>query len=380
MLLTSFSFAMSVWTVIFLMILFFLYRYYGEQRYEMGTLIFVLSLCLIRTVLPFEFSFTKVVPFRFLYNPIFDFMTYKLIYGIQVWMVLLCIWILVAVIGMIRCIVLRVTLSGWVENTGKDITDLVVEALDSVKKKTGKAIKVNVYEIPGVVYPFSYGLFKKVIVIPEHENEEKLYYILLHEYQHQVHGDLWIMTIIDFWVAFLWWNPFSYLLRHKMEENLELNCDYLVTRSMSAIEKKAYLKTIMAALAGIADNQQRLLASTIGLVKFKKDAFILERFKSVVANRNIVLLRLRSIAFVIICLLSFAGSYTFIFQSSFPMEDNNETGFEVVPDEMRIIESGEGYYVYKEDTLIGLITDYDSLIPLIELGVEIVESGEEICE
>lgn len=323
---TFYSFLMSYWTMTILILVFFILRYFLRMRYRVRDLLLILVLCLGRTILPIEFHFTKEIPAGPFYNVIFNIWNHKVVHSFSVGKITMLLWLVGTFAFLIRSIYLRYALYKNVLKESTDITDVTYEKYDRIFDNLGRRIRVRIYESDKVSVPYSFGIFKKGIVMPANSKEPETPYFLMHEYGHHLHRDLQIMMIIDIWLAVFWWSPFSYLLRHKMEETLELNCDYLVTRSMSNSEKKNYLQSIVSVLKNVEAERKTCKVSTMGLARFNNKKFVVERFENI-AKRKEKQNKLLSIIFYFVVGIIVASSYTFVFQSSFPIEENAENGY-----------------------------------------------------
>lgn len=98
--------------------------------------------------------------------------------------------------------------------------------------------------------PLIIGLFKPTLYLPCADiTAEDLNYIMSHELTHCKRHDL-----IYKWFAMLvasvhWFNPVSPIIIKQIDEACEISCDYLVTKAMTAPERKNYMRTILKLLA-----------------------------------------------------------------------------------------------------------------------------------
>ena len=344
---TLFSFLMSYWTMTIMIVVFFILRYFMKMRYRIGDLLFVLIVCLGRTFLPFEFPFTKEIPVTATYNSLIKMLDHKVVGVMSIGNILMLIWVLGTMVFLFVRVRSRYVLYKSVLNSATDITNVTYERFGYVFDKFGKRISVRIYEAQNVFIPYSFGFFKKGIVLPADTKDFDRQYYLMHEYGHHVHKDLLIMMIIDIWLSLFWWSPFSYLLRHKMEETLELNCDYLVTKSMSKEEKMNYLQSIVNVLKKSDVDKTPLKVSTMGLVRFNKNKFVIERFQNITKRKDKQKKAL-SIIFYLIIGIIVVSSYMVVFQSSFPLGEDEENGY--VVDSIYYDEKQNEYMIRFENT------------------------------
>ncbi len=104
---------------------------------------------------------------------------------------------------------------------------------------------------PSLDGPFTIGLAKKIIYLPEGIVESrKLEYILKHEMTHCREND-------NFWKLFFlavhvvhWFNPLVWLMRKSADWDMELVCDENVTKNASRAERKEYGNVLLDCLEG----------------------------------------------------------------------------------------------------------------------------------
>lgn len=95
--------------------------------------------------------------------------------------------------------------------------------------------------------PFTMGIFKNIIFLPDEELFEKdMYYILKHELMHCRERDiLWKLLLLTVNVIH-WFNPLVWLLRRLAENDMEQVCDEGVLKNATKEERGEYSEVIMA--------------------------------------------------------------------------------------------------------------------------------------
>ncbi len=95
--------------------------------------------------------------------------------------------------------------------------------------------------------PFTMGIFRTVICLPDEELLEKdLYYILKHELIHCRERDiLWKLLLLTVNIVH-WFNPLVWLLRRLAENDMEQVCDEGVLQNATKQERCEYSEVIMA--------------------------------------------------------------------------------------------------------------------------------------
>ena len=129
------------------------------------------------------------------------------------------------------------------------------------QRKSTKAIKdlkadsvvdgtAYISELP--VSPFSIGLFKPKIIIPDIMRKEfgetELHTIMLHEKTHIQLGHIWIFMFWKILAVLLWINPFLIRSMSKLKEDMEVICDR-VTIGHSGMNATSYGKLVIKSRA-----------------------------------------------------------------------------------------------------------------------------------
>ena len=119
-------------------------------------------------------------------------------------------------------------------------------ALNEVKKELKIKRHIKIRMSPDIQSPMLAGVLFPTIYIPCREiPDESMRMIFLHELTHYKRKDLAFKWLSIFVNAVHWFNPLAYLLCANLSESCEVSCDMAVTRNMSEIEQKIYMKTIL---------------------------------------------------------------------------------------------------------------------------------------
>ncbi len=97
--------------------------------------------------------------------------------------------------------------------------------------------------------PLALGFFKKKIFIPCYTENEEKDHILLHEYTHIRHHDIFYKWLCLFARCIHWFNPFMYMVSRQIDQQCEIWCDTSVTKDMTALEKKQYMNIILSLIS-----------------------------------------------------------------------------------------------------------------------------------
>lgn len=120
------------------------------------------------------------------------------------------------------------------------------------------------------ILPFSF--WKNVYLNPEKHSDNELEGIFRHEYVHvrQLHSlDILLAELI---LIFCWYNPFSWLFRRVIRENIEFITDSNVLAS--GINKKAYQYSLLTVLTA---NRQSTIANYFNMKDLKKRISMMNR-------------------------------------------------------------------------------------------------------
>jgi hypothetical protein len=161
-------------------------------------------------------------------------------------------------------------------------TRLLIQFISLKRLKTSAVLLtdggVKIYHIDKKIIPFSAGnsIYVNRHLHAEHELKE----IIRHEFIHvkQRHSlDLWwgeILCILN------WYNPFAWLLRNAMRQNLEFIADHQVLQSGLDVKQYQYL------LLKVTGNYSFSIASNFNFSSLKKRIVMMNKNKS--ANRHLV--------------------------------------------------------------------------------------------
>lgn len=108
---------------------------------------------------------------------------------------------------------------------------------------------VPVYRSNLISIPMSIGVFRCAVFLPEQTcSEEELRFILLHEYTHIRMQDPQRRFLLHLIRCLLWWNPLVILLEHQICEQMEFRCDALCMEGKNAATRSAYLSAILTSI------------------------------------------------------------------------------------------------------------------------------------
>ena len=231
---------------IFSLILFFLCRKTSWME-RMGLRPFWLFVCLavVRLVLPIEMPFSQILGSWTVLPAIQRFLKYSLFrwqrYDITVFGVLIAVWIAGAGILVCRFIWQWIAYSKRTSRYPQAPEEMLEDVKAWIPDFWGRVRFVETGSVPH----FS-GFFRPAIFLPMMDYEiQDLRLILLHEWQHFRNRDQWSKLIGYLLCCLFWWNPFIWILKSKMDQLLELRCDYAVLAKLKKEECADYYTVLL---------------------------------------------------------------------------------------------------------------------------------------
>lgn len=155
-----------------------------------------------------------------------------------------CVWILGVVLQFFRCTISYIIFVKKLKLDNRIASDSTwQEALRNVNRKN---LKIAIYTNEKVSSPFSMGMIKKQIILPNKAySEDELEAILCHEYTHLCNHDILIKMLICLVKTVHWFNPFVYKMERTVNQNMELICDEAVIKNRKLEYRKMYGRTIL---------------------------------------------------------------------------------------------------------------------------------------
>ena len=294
-------------------------KQYFIRQLGITNLLLLYLFSIIRMMVPYKFSFTKVIRSEGAFSD-FCGSVYQNKIGttrISFMSAFVVIWVIVSAVLVLRFICQYMKVMKEVSTYSICEDEQCMRIFQQILNKSRKEIKINIRQSNYVNIPMGVGIFRKSIILPkEAYSDLELYHILRHEYTHFQNRDLVIKVFMHIYRCIFWWNPAVYLLERDLAQILEIKCDLDVTDNMEKRDKAAYLTTIVTMLKNVeAKRVENTFYGTTALVSRSYEAEIIERFKIVSASYGY---RRKSVLFtggwfLIFGLISFL-SYSFVIQ------------------------------------------------------------------
>lgn len=207
---------------------------------------------MFRFLLPFEFSFTNSYYVKDIWPAIYLFLINDLpfLMGIGLHIspceILLTTWVLVSIALFIRSYLAYRVIKGNIYRFQKVQDPVVLSLAEDITKKCNSKKVFTLVDTKEFVTPMIFGINTPIIVLPRLSlTKAEWSYILQHEITHYRSGHLYIKLICELLSILYWWNPFVYIFKKLINNLLELNVDYQVTRSLPDNEKLEYLACLL---------------------------------------------------------------------------------------------------------------------------------------
>lgn len=155
--------------------------------------------------------------------------------------VVFALWLSVALFILVRYLIILAKLKSLLldltyENTSEDVLTMVAQQRKELKLKRKIEIRVAKEELS----PFTLGIVKPVVVIPNIQDLEKQKLLITHELYHIKRWDT-LMKLVGLIVKTIYWfNPLSHKLYARLDMAMECSCDELVIRHMDKEQRKNY--------------------------------------------------------------------------------------------------------------------------------------------
>ena len=254
-------------------------------------LIFLTALCLFRLIFSVELPFAYVIRDRLFLPWIIEAgrRTLVTVSGVELNMIklLYTIWFFgSATLLIMLCFALISSRRKLLRliSVGNPLAESVMA---KIVGETKRGQKYTLIISSAVNIPRSYGFITPVIAIPSGDFTEADYrHILGHEWTHYLCRHNWIKLGVYLIWALFWWNPLIYVLRHKLNQMLEVDCDRRMTSDVDDIDKISYLESTLKVLDYVQNKKISESIVSFGFIGPRDNNDIVERFHIVLADRN----------------------------------------------------------------------------------------------
>ena len=147
-------------------------------------------------------------------------------------------------------------------------------AVDDLRKELGLHKKVRVYMSRQVDSPMLVGLLWPAVYLPKGILlPEEIRLVLRHELTHCKRGDLWCKFLMLLANAVHWFNPFIYLLRRRMDNDIEMICDEEAMKGLEDSQRYIYAEAMLAVMKQKLNPGLRVGARFLGRPRSMRERF-----------------------------------------------------------------------------------------------------------
>jgi beta-lactamase regulating signal transducer with metallopeptidase domain len=215
---------------------------------------------------------------------------------------------------------------------------LIIQLISFIRMKK-RAIQfsengLTIYQVNENIIPFSFG--NSIFINKQLHSEDELREIIRHEFVHVKQNHSIDIVWSELFCLFNWYNPFAWLLKRAIRQNLEFIADNKVIEN--GIDKKEYQYLLLKVIG----NSQFSIATKFNFSSLKKRIAMMNKTKSAKRQLGRFLFLFPVLAII---LLSFRKSFT---EGTVVKVNSNTTVFtDTIPD-VTILNS-KGYYIDIKD-------------------------------
>lgn len=295
------GFSAVIWSSIFISVLYLFRRTMPKTNFLGFSSLIALYLCgVLRIFFPFELPHTTIIDSYSMrmYAAFWDWLFYK-----KFFIPLGIVSLFVSCLLLLRYFYQYFRMSRSIRKYAAPWDVRTDEQFQEIQAQSKHKMCASGHIVKNLRSPFSLGVFRKIIVLPDEAySEEHLRYILLHEYTHFLYHDTLLKTLVEIFCIMFWWNPVVYLLKRDLEQLIELRCDSSVSRRLSKQQRAEYLRTMLSTLQHACAQKQTPYSTTAFSYKHA-DYDIKERFDAVMHGES----KLSHIPMVVCTLLLFVS-------------------------------------------------------------------------
>lgn len=309
--------------------------------------LFLYVIGVIRLLSPFDFFFAQGIPVKNWYASVFEILFIKdfLFFPFSVSALIFLIFTSVSLLKLWKLFYIYKTEAKY----WKSEIPLESESLSAVNSAIQEQFSVprcEVIKSASTSVPLVTGIWKKKVIVSDITySYEELYYILLHEYTHIRHGDLWKKLLAEIFYAVFWYIPFSRFIKKDFIQTLEIRCDTAVLRNRTREEKLTYMNLLIKTMKNPSTKQP--VQESLFFAIQEKETSMIERFQLMAKpSKSEKKQRYLSYFSIILVLFLFICSYMAAPVPHYePEYHNTETDYLLTPDMAHIIYENGSYYV-----------------------------------
>lgn len=210
------------------------------------------------------------------------------------------VWVMGVVLQLLRYSLSYIVFMKRLEKQNRPVQNSAYERI--LEQVNRKRLSISLYRNAEVKSPFSTGLFRKKIILPDKSYEEvEMEAILCHEYTHLCNHDIWFKMLLCAVKSVHWFNPMVYWMERAVSQNMELICDEAVVENRRLEYRQMYGMTILETIRDMTEQPQSCIVSYFEGEKNQMK----ERIRNIIKPLG---RRKKPILITVLCVLLLAGS------------------------------------------------------------------------
>lgn len=266
-------------TLLFTCIYLFRRNFRFTHTKEISMFLFLYVIGVIRLLSPFDFFFAQGIPVRNWYASIFEILFIKdfFFFPFPVSVLIFLVFSSVSLFKLLKLFYISRTEAKYWKSEPL-LENECLSAVNSAIQEQFSVPKCKVIKSASTSVPLVTGIWKKKVIIPDIKySYEELYYILLHEYTHIRHGDLWKKLLAEIFYAVFWYIPFFRFIKKDFIQTLEIRCDTSVLQDKTKEQTLTYMALLVKSLKNPSQTQP--VQESLFFAIQEKEASMLERFQ-----------------------------------------------------------------------------------------------------
>lgn len=313
----------------------------------------VLTLSLVRVMVPLDFQISAVLPSSHLYPWVLRFLRQQILGNFSIGNCLLAVWIVGSLVKFFllgKKLILQRNFCIHIP-CALQLEDRLSVLVESLRDEVGYYGRLLVSVSPQSTTAYQSGYLYPHILLPRNAadfSDEDLLNMLRHELHHFLSGDAWIVLGIQVLNCLLWWNPVMPLFTEIAGQLLELRCDRRVVKGRGTIERSRYGATLLTLARQIAEENRNSMS--LGYTGKTAEVYLCQRIFVISSWHPTPVEKRKLLLGYLACFLIFIASYFVIIQPEMKPVSEPENGITITSETCYLVREPEGDYgLYYED-------------------------------
>lgn len=342
-----------------------------SARFSPVVLVVLLLLSIGRVFLPLDAPFFWVINSYHLLRWLQIFLTFEILPGFMIWYLIAAVWIGGTVFVLTREVRFVMIDTRVREGWARFPNDRAVQLAHKLDVRAKDIVICEEVDTPKAI-----GVFRPTIYLPNVPlTDTELTWILLHERQHIRRKDIFIKLIYLIVEAVFWWNPLIRRAYKKLNDMLELRCDYFVTKTCTPNQREEYFNAILTILRYREHEEaeiSRSLVNTIPLASSSQREILIARLQTIYTSGKG--LHPKDILLAIVASALILSTYCVLFQpAGKPPANDIDDSTVITADNAYIIQNDDGSFELWIDNVLYHILPDDEVDSFRDMGIPIYD-------